>query len=165
MTWSRIAGNLQALAAHSFLLCFTCLIIVKVTSYFYISWWYVNESPPPLPYSAIFGNFDSARVGRDVSWILCGFSQSNFRSRSFSSCRRPLVSCRLNFVRFFKYFDFNRGQNCEITFDFVEIGSLQIQTCGDSNLELCDHSNLRSLLEMSCSESIRHLFTFSFSVV
>nr|XP_024395498.1 uncharacterized protein LOC112291819 isoform X3 [Physcomitrium patens] len=41
MTWSRIAGNLQALAAHSFLLCFTCLIIVKVTSYFYISWWWV----------------------------------------------------------------------------------------------------------------------------
>ncbi|KAG0627661.1 hypothetical protein M758_2G218800 [Ceratodon purpureus] len=41
MSWSRIAGNLQALAAHIFLLCFTCLIIVKVTSYFYVSWWWV----------------------------------------------------------------------------------------------------------------------------
>jgi hypothetical protein len=43
MSWSRVAGNLQALAAHIFLLCFTCLIIVKVTSYFYVSWWYVFE--------------------------------------------------------------------------------------------------------------------------
>lgn len=43
MSWSRIAGNLQALAAHTFLLCFTCLIIVKVTSYFYVSWWYVFD--------------------------------------------------------------------------------------------------------------------------
>lgn len=41
MTWSRIAGNLQALAAHTFLLGFTCLLIVKVTSYFHISWWWV----------------------------------------------------------------------------------------------------------------------------
>lgn len=41
MTWSRVAGNLQGLAAHAFLLAFTLLIIAKVAPYFYVSWWYV----------------------------------------------------------------------------------------------------------------------------
>lgn len=41
VTWSRVAGILQGLTAHSFLLGFTCLLIVKVTSSLHISWWYV----------------------------------------------------------------------------------------------------------------------------
>jgi TctA family transporter len=43
MTWARIAGLLQALAAHSFLLFFSGLLIAKLTPYFSISWWYVLE--------------------------------------------------------------------------------------------------------------------------
>jgi len=41
MTRARIGGMLQALAAHLSLLCFSCLIIAKVTSYLHISWWWV----------------------------------------------------------------------------------------------------------------------------
>jgi len=41
MTWARIAGLLQALAAHSFLLFFSGLLIAKLTPYFSISWWWV----------------------------------------------------------------------------------------------------------------------------
>ncbi|CAM6019705.1 unnamed protein product [Sphagnum balticum] len=41
MTWARIGGLLQALAAHSFLLFFSGLLIAKLTPYFSISWWWV----------------------------------------------------------------------------------------------------------------------------
>lgn len=61
MSWSRIAVNLQALGAHSFLLCFTCLIIVKVTSYFYVSWWYVTFEVSPTYCFILF-----------LRWV-CGF--------------------------------------------------------------------------------------------
>ncbi|XP_019189801.1 PREDICTED: uncharacterized protein LOC109184201 [Ipomoea nil] len=41
MSWRRVAKSLQALAAHSFLLCFTLLLVLKLDRIIFCSWWIV----------------------------------------------------------------------------------------------------------------------------
>nr|GMC69452.1 Kinesin-like protein [Ipomoea batatas] len=41
MSWRRVAKSLQALAAHSLLLCFTLLLVLKLDRIIFCSWWIV----------------------------------------------------------------------------------------------------------------------------
>jgi hypothetical protein len=41
MSWSRVLKSAQALAAHTFLLCFTLLLLLKLDHQISSSWWLV----------------------------------------------------------------------------------------------------------------------------
>ncbi|KAJ7561441.1 hypothetical protein O6H91_03G028700 [Diphasiastrum complanatum] len=41
MTWPRALRSINALAAHCFLLCFSCLLVAKLSRHIHLSWWWV----------------------------------------------------------------------------------------------------------------------------